>query len=179
MNQNDRILALREGGQTLRCHTMPYHGPYNVAIHSYNAVNLLLALHPGEPSLNLIKAVMWHDIPERWTGDVPSPAKWGNPELKRILDKAEERILEYLELDKFFKVLSPEETNWLTAVDLLELFIWGYEQVMLGNSFAVRLNERVIALFKEREDKTPFEVQDFLNNFKWTRNVEYHELIEG
>lgn len=179
MNLNERILAIREGGQTQRCHTLPHSGEYNVATHSYNALSLLFLLYPGEPSQGLVKAVLWHDVPERWTGDVPAPAKWASPVLKNILDSLEDRIFEKLELLNIFTELSEEEQNWLTAVDLLELYIWGKEQEALGNQSAKELNKRVIELVKKKQEKIPKKVWKFIKNFNWSRTPECNQLLQG
>jgi hypothetical protein len=177
MNLNDRILAIREGGQTQRCHTMQYLGPYNVAIHSYNALNLLLLIYPGEPSLNLIKAVQWHDTPERWTGDVPTPAKMAESILRSILIGIEAKILDALQIGEVFKKLTQEERNWLTAVDLLELYIWANEQAEMGNKIVCPLITQILIIFNDRASTTPGEVYSIIENFKWNRTPECHELI--
>lgn len=124
-----QVLATREAGTVRRCHTVPHHGQYNLAQHSYGAVSLLLLLHP-EPSLNLIKAVQWHDVGERWLGDMPAPAKWDNPDLGRVYEEAEQKLLERLGLAQ---KLTDEELNWLKAVDTLELWLWCREEEALGN----------------------------------------------
>ncbi len=180
MNIVERALAIREGGQVQRAHTMQYDGPYNVAIHSYNALSLLLLLYPKTPSLGLIRAVMWHDVPERWTGDIPAPAKWASPKLKELLDKLEEKILKELGLEDLFKNLSQEELNWLNAVDLLELWIWSKEQIHHGNKNLILMAQRIIEVFNKRGDKTPNEVLHFIGDLSsvgWKRSVECNELI--
>lgn len=177
MNQIERIMAIREGGQTQRCHTFPHSSLYNVAVHSYNAASLLLLLMPIPPSLNLIKAVLWHDVAERWTGDIPSPAKWASPELKQLLDNLEQRIFEKLELITIFKELTTEELNWLTSVDLLELYIWAREQEMFGNPAAAYMQDRINNLFMDKKDKIPLEVQQFKADFYWVRSTECHEFL--
>lgn len=125
-----QVRATREAGTVRRCHIVPHHGQYNIAQHSYGAVSLLLLLHP-EPSLNLIKAVQWHDVGERWLGDMPAPAKWSNPELGAVYEAAEERVLKTLGL---LPDLTEEEVNWLKAVDTLELLLWCREEAALGNA---------------------------------------------
>ena len=177
MNKIKKVLAIREGGQTQRCHTMLYHGAYNVAIHSYNAVSLLLQLYPTAPSIALIRAVMWHDVPERWTGDVPTPAKMACPELRVVLDGLEKRILTSLGIGELFTSLSGHERNWLNAVDLLELYIWACEQVAIGNTTAKDMVKQILQIFEERKDNTPLEVQHFVDNFIYTKSVECHNLI--
>lgn len=177
MNLIQQAIALREGGATSRCHTRPHIGEYNVAMHSYNALSLLLLLSPTPPRIELIEAVLWHDVPERWTGDTPAPAKWGSPLLKRVLDNLEQKVLEKIGLGELFKNLTTQEKLWLNAVDLLELFLWANEQVKLGNTFAQDIISRVVELFQSRGDDVPKEVQNFLFDFEWKNTPELHELL--
>lgn len=125
-----RLAATREAGTVRRCHIVPHHGQYNIAQHSYGAVSLLLLLHPN-PSLTLIKAVQWHDVAERWLGDIPAPAKWTHTELGEAYERAEEELLKRLGL---FGELTDLEVAWLKAVDTLELWLWCREEEALGNT---------------------------------------------
>ena len=125
-----RLAATREAGTVRRCHIVPHHGQYNIAQHSYGAVSLVLLLHPN-PSVSLIKAVQWHDVAERWLGDVPAPAKWDNPELGEVYERTEAQLLNRLGL---FAQLTAEEQAWLKAVDTLELWLWCREEEALGNA---------------------------------------------
>lgn len=178
MNIIERALAFREGGQTQRCHTMQFVGPYNVAIHSYNALILLMLLYDeGLPSLNLIKAVLWHDIPERWTGDVPTPTKMADPMLRGLLNILERKVLFTLGIEHLFENLNAKEQDWLDAIDLLELFIWSQEQFESGNKNIQSLINQILKIFATRISKIPEPVKDFVKDFKWSRSIECHELI--
>ena len=117
----ERIRFLREAGVVPRCHTFGAPDPtYTIGQHSWNATNLLLLLHP-DPEPVLIKAIMWHDAAERFTGDVPAPVKWNNPILGQELDRVERLILEKYDM---YHDLTPYQLSWLHAVDRLELFLW-------------------------------------------------------
>lgn len=131
MNDVIRLLATREGGGVRRCHIIPGNSQYNVAQHTYGAVSLLLLLHP-DPSVDLIKAVQWHDVAERWLGDLPATAKWENPTLGKVYEAAEDHILDRLDLTPDRMTL--EDTQWLRAVDTLELWLWCREEEALGNA---------------------------------------------
>ncbi len=124
-----QIQVTREAGTVRRCHLVPIHGSYNIAQHTYGAVSLLLLLNP-RPSVDLIKAVMWHDVGERWLGDMPSPAKLINPQLRQVYEDAERRVVASLGL---LPGLMPDEQDWLLAVDILDLWLWAREEVALGN----------------------------------------------
>lgn len=175
-----QILALREAANVQRCHTIQYDGSYDIAKHSYNALNLLLILFPETipPSLSLIKAVLWHDIPERWTGDVPSPAKWSSPILKNALQSIEARIFKKLELNKCFENLTKNEKTWLRGVDLLELYLWVIEQLEGGNRLVFGIKRRIDNVFRTEPESFPKEILEFVEAFRWQRLPEVDELLE-
>jgi len=158
MNKTDlRIQAAREGGAVSRYHAGLALRPYNVAMHSYNAVSLLMLLHPN-PSPNLIKAVLWHDVGERWIGDTPRTAMWMDAEFGEMYERLEKRILDKLEL---FSSLDPYELKWLKAVDTLELWLWTREELALGNQ-TVQQMEHVCFSLLTRSMSLPFWVQKFM-----------------
>lgn len=120
MNNAIRVQATREAGAVQRFHVARHTHNYDVAQHTFGAVNLLLILHPN-PSIELVRAVMWHDVAERWTGDIPATAKWMSEELKAGSDRLEARILGHLGLEQ---KLNEEEERWLKAVDTLDAWLW-------------------------------------------------------
>lgn len=154
-----RIAATREAGTVRRCHIVPHHGQYNIAQHSYGAASLLLLLHPC-PSRELVKAVLWHDVGERWLGDMPAPAKWDNPELGRVYEEAEQKLLERLGLAQ---KLTDEELNWLKAVDTLDLWLWCREEEALGNEAVTAMRRACEAVTEKRglEGSLPEPVRAF------------------
>lgn len=156
-----QIKATREAGMVRRCHTLPHHGQYNIAQHSYGAVSLLLLLNRN-PSLSLIKAVMWHDVGERWMGDIPSPAKKSNPQLRQFYEEVERRVLATLGL---LPGLMPDEQNWLKAVDILDLWFWCREEEALGNTAIQEMSQNCYeSLYGLRDQgRLPIEVDDFLH----------------
>lgn len=138
MNRQLQVYATREGGAVERCHGTPHHGSYSVGLHTFNAVSLLLLLHPA-PSLDLIKTVQWHDVAERWLGDVPSPAKSVAHGFVEPYAQAEERVLYQLGLCRLGCDLPADDLNWLKAVDILELWLWTADQLLLGNRNVTRM----------------------------------------
>jgi 5'-deoxynucleotidase YfbR-like HD superfamily hydrolase len=127
------VQATREGGAVERFHAMPHTRTYSVASHSYGAVSLLLLLHPA-PSIALVKALQWHDVAERWLGDVPATAKWGNVPLAEVYDRTEQEHLEALGLAQ---ALTLQERHWLKSLDTLELWLWCREEMCLHGNAAV------------------------------------------
>jgi len=173
MNTTDKINALREGGNIRRFHTWSVHGTHTIAHHSFNAVNLLLVLHPN-PSMNLVKAVQWHDAPsELWTGDTPAPAKWHSNGLKEKLRELELLVNVACETAV---ALTPEEEKWLWAVDKIDLWLWVIEQENLGNKTVKLIHDRLDVAFSQ-PNRLPPECVKFVKNYKW-KKVNVAELPE-
>lgn len=154
-----QIRATREGGRVVRCHVLPAPGGYNIGQHSFGAVSLLLLLNPS-PSIELVWAVQFHDIAERWLGDVPSTAKGAFPELRKVYEQAEKDVMTGLGLHVD---LGWEETNWLFAVDTLELYLWCKEEYAQGNTnvegWLISLRQALET--RHQAGKLPAEVWDF------------------
>ena len=129
----ERIVAVREGGWTDRMHASLKQRRYSVAEHSWNVVNLILLLFPHDVTVHLLKAAQWHDVPERWTGDSPAPAKRdrSNGELSRVLHALEGRIKKILGLNVD---LTMRERKILAICDMFEFVIWCEEEAGLGNT---------------------------------------------
>ncbi|MDB4575378.1 HD domain-containing protein [bacterium] len=156
-----KVQALREGGAVKRCHARPSARPYNVAEHSFNALNLLLVLHPN-PNVSLMRAVMWHDVPERWTGDMPAFFKMQYPVVKAAAGLMEDDIFREFDLGE---CLSEEERQWLKAVDLLEFWHWAREEGVMGNGTTDTMLRDCEELIETLiiKDMFPFEATAYYN----------------
>lgn len=162
------VRALREAGHVTRGHNLRHIGHYDVAQHSWHATVLLYALHP-DPSPALVKAVMFHDVGERYVGDLPAPAKWASAELAKVHGELEDRALAQLGVTID---LPPEDQRWLKAVDLLELFLWCEDQLALGNRHVYRCHEAVQLWFATNRANLPAVVADVVEQFTWERTNE-------
>ena len=161
-----KLKATREGGMVQRFHPIPHHGSYSVAEHTYGVLQLILIFHPN-PTLNLVRAVQNHDVAERWIGDVPTPAKWLSPALRFALKDAEDLVETAYDLKV---ALSDHEHRWLKAADLLELWLWGQEQVEMGNRRAIRLVSNIAeALLNGRDEELlPPPLLRLYREYDWT-----------
>ena len=168
MTDISKFRALREAGHVRRCHTLPHHGYYDVAQHSWQALALLLHLHP-DPSRNLIWALAFHDAAERFFGDQPAQAGWSDPELRKLQKAAEARAQTALGLQ--FD-LAPEEVLWLEALDKLELLLWCGDQEALGNRHVKNCADLLRQWTHEHWAELPKPVQDFISVYTWKRGHE-------
>ncbi len=161
-----KVRAVREGGSVERAHTIPHHGTYSIAEHSWGVATLLAILHPTL-SKDLLIASIWHDVNERWTGDIPGSIKWclgnvTNDEIKRLAYSIDSS------LEIFFN-LSLEERQWLKACDMLEFWLWSIDQQALGNSNADEGKSNAEFWFDSHKDEVPEIVKDFMTHYKWGR----------
>lgn len=165
MSDDDKFahaLSLRASGYVRRWHTIHTLRDQTVALHSGQAVSLLLCLHPS-PSLNLIKAIQWHDCSERIVGDAPSPGLRAFPKYRAMYEELEMVVAlrDHPPMHDALRDLTDEERRWLRAIDVLEAFLFSREEIKLGNEeFGVvsgRLYESL------NRDETPIAIREFVD----------------
>jgi len=166
-----KVAWLREAGSVRRGHNLDQHNECTIAQHSYNLANLILMLHP-DPSFELIKAALWHDVPERWLGDIPSPAKHNNAGLRREYEELEDQIYKSLDMLDLYQGLSDEDRIWLKACDCLELEIWAVEQLDLGNNRVMPVIAKLGQYFDSGDVPLPKEITEFRNKYDPRRNTD-------
>jgi 5'-deoxynucleotidase len=111
--------AVYAAGDVQRWHANPAmarEGQTN-ADHQGRCVQLLLLLHPG-PSVALIKAAAFHDLGERWVGDMPRPLKAAHPDLAQAHAAVEAEAI--AQVKGALPDLTDDECRWLKLVDQLE-----------------------------------------------------------
>lgn len=130
----DAIRRIRRGAYVKRQHTYPIHGEDLVGRHSWGVAHLLDALNPTASKV-LMRAALYHDVGEFYTGDVPGPAKRLNGDaFRNALSSLQRNVDVRLGLDFHLTIV---ESVWLKLCDALELTIWCAEtQLMMGNSHA-------------------------------------------
>lgn len=140
---HDRI---RLGGSVKRFHTWQLIGEQTVASHTWGVLAILYAI--CEPSANLVRKAVFHDIAEYDTGDIPSTAKWASHELKEHADKLELEINKRLGID--FPDLTEQEQAWLKFADLCDMLWFCVEQKRLGNRSIMTVFSRVCEVIDDR-----------------------------
>jgi len=163
------VKAFREGGGVIRCHARPRLREYTVGQHAFNVAGLISIFNPGASS-RLLRAALWHDVPERWLGDIPTPLKQMQPDLGGLIKSAEEEIFELLGVD--FN-LTKEEKIWLKAADMLELFIYAREEIALGNKSAISLARDTIKIIDDliKNNKFPSRFADYVDSIRESNHM--------
>jgi hypothetical protein len=145
-----RILKLRDGGAVRRFHTLRTNRVQSVAEHSHGVAMLVLAVYP-EAECSVLRAALYHDLPEVMTGDIPATSKWLSPALAR-----EENLLAgiFREHHGLELALSGFEKDLLKWCDMMELVLWTMEEGTLGNDYAGEVTQRGLDFLVAREPPT-------------------------
>jgi len=142
-----RFEMMRNAARTRRCHTQMVLHQQTIGEHTFSALAILDLVAP-DCSKNVWRALLYHDMPEAQTGDVPAPAKWENPKLENALKMVEARI--FRELGLSFD-LTIEEKRVVKYVDLMDLIWFTIEEVEMGNQRIVNMARRALSAVKDRE----------------------------
>lgn len=145
------IKKLLDGSGVLRWHTHRMQRPQTVAEHSCRAALILMAILP-DCRIELLRAVLTHDLAEVSTGDVPAQVKWKHPKLDAMLKDLEYQF-EYEH--GIYEELSEEEQKILKWVDKVELLSWCAEEAKLGNTYALEPYDKVYKIVVQMGFPTP------------------------
>lgn len=125
----------RDAGAVTRYHAKRTLRTQTVADHTFGMLMLVKQVTnltwPPHQMRRLYEAVMHHDLPELFTGDVPAPIKRAHPELGPLMDSIEEGLAP---LYQDF-ALSEEEACLLKWADRMELVLWCLEEYRMGNTY--------------------------------------------
>jgi len=91
------------------------------AEHSWGVALILSMYHPS-PSVDLLRAALFHDCHEKLFGDIPSPIKQRWPEIKAAEEYAEVLFFHDLGLVSPYDNLSAADLLWLDWADKLEAY---------------------------------------------------------
>ncbi len=159
----------------------------NVEEHSYEVAVLAHALavigrdvfHKDLDPNQAAVAALFHDAPEIITGDMPTPIKYYNPDLKTAY-----RQVEAVAQDKLLSMLPPElapayeplvrESNreirrYVKAADKLSACIKCVEELKMGNSEFKKAAEQTMTALKDMEmEELDYFTEQFLPAFSLT-----------
>lgn len=144
MTTFEKVQQMRSGAKVKRFHTLDLIVPETVGHHSCN-VALLLTVLTDALSGELLRAALYHDLAEQYTGDVPATAKWQSPRLAKALKRLEQFHFPYE------ASLTPYETKLLKQADMLDLCFKSLEEIHMGNFPMEAVLERGLTWLRENE----------------------------
>ena len=155
--------------------------------HSYETAVLAHALavigrdvfHKGLEPDAVATAALFHDAPEIITGDLPTPIKYYNPDIKTAYGQveavAQDKLLSMLppELVPAYEPLvresDPEVRRYVKAADKLSAYIKCVEELKAGNSEFKKAAEQTMAALKEMGmEELDYFMERFLPAFSLT-----------
>lgn len=139
---------IREAASVKRCHVVRTIGEQTIAEHSYFVAMLCWRLCDLEPSADLLKAALFHDLAEVVTGDIPATMKWASPEMRDLV-KGEE--YKFDRVNKLEVCLTPKEELVLKWADGLELAWYCVDQLMLGNRNVEQMYKNITGALEKLE----------------------------
>ncbi len=161
----ERVKFCREGAAVTRLHTISHLSTYNNGNHTFNMLAMLRLMNPLA-GLNLVWAIIEHDMPERLTGDFPAPAKWWG-----LVDKDRLTLIEMeINVEVFgqdtVQTLDGSELGWLKGLDILELYLFCKDEIELGNKSIIVMMNRIERYIECIRDLLPHEIVDFYYEVK-------------
>ena len=154
MSDDDCVrLDTRLAGQVRRYHTWPIVKEQSIAEHCWQLMRIYLSI-VDKIDAHMIRHIIFHDIGEHYTGDIPYPVKRNNPRLKEEMDfleiKSQNAQMEFW--DSFKQVaLSAEDRKLFKHIELIEMAEFGLDQMNLGNSHGYVIANRCLeAVYKNQ-----------------------------
>lgn len=134
----------RCAGNVLRYHTWPTLVKQTVADHTFHVLRIYYECWPGDfdKNDNLFAYILYHDMSEIATGDIPFPVKKDNPALKIIMDNLEKDHAEKMGRETGH-VFSDTVKTRIKLCDLCEMYEFAVHEMKLGNKMAEPVRERV------------------------------------
>lgn len=133
-----RELGLRQAGRIQRYHTRSTIQTQTIAEHTWNVLRIWVELY-GPPDPNVTVAIMFHDVGEARTGDLPHTVKRDHPELKEPLKEIERMHLRNL-VEQHCRLGADtlmHVNNWdmmcIKMCELIEMAEFARDEYDLGN----------------------------------------------
>ncbi len=143
MNRAEVMMSRRHAGGVKRYHTWPTLRTQTVADHSWHVMRIFLELFPDAVTMEVLTWILWHDVAEVGTGDIPFPLKSRYPELKSIMDDIGTEVTDNMGI--VWPELTDRQRALIKICDLLEMYQWGIDEVMMGNQYARPIVEDTLA----------------------------------
>lgn len=137
-------------GYVQRYHTWPSNIQQNIDAHTWQVLRILFMVF-GDPPIEVVKHVMFHDCGELKTGDAPYPIKRQNPDLKRVMDALEEESLRLQGIE-----LPGVDETWalrIKTAHTIEMLEFGLHNMLSGNMYHAYVVKRMRALLDEQMKK--------------------------
>lgn len=138
MNHNDIewLEDMVHAGRVSRYHNRPMITRQSTADHTWGVLVCCQWLTDRQCSAALLEAIIYHDVPEIYTGDMPAPIKNSVPELKDIMINLETNYMKEMGI---LPRITKEEVYILGIADTMELMMHCLKEMNMGNKYAMKI----------------------------------------
>ncbi len=125
----DKVDYVLRGGLVERFHTRPLIHHQNNAQHQYGVASIAALLYPQIRKEALLH-MLWHDVDEGVTGDIPYQSKIRWPDLKKTLNAAEKELHDQYNI---IPEIAPQEKDLMKICEYFDVMLFCMKEQKLGN----------------------------------------------
>ena len=174
-----RLYDRLRGGHVLRYHTRPEIADgQNVAAHTWRAMVILQTLFPDISKSGLLH-MMYHDVAEAETGDIPATTKWKYDDLSKLMLQIETEYEQKIGIGPTIINVSQQEQEMCDIADKLELVFHCYRLMQQGNSLAEDVFIKGCNYIQDRYEKQDYyaHVIEIIKDLQGTRKIKLEKLF--
>ena len=134
MRKEDITRNTRLAFRVNRYHTWPTTHGQTVGEHTTQVMRLYVEIF-GLPRSEVWLHILWHDVGEIQTGDIPYPVKRNNPTLHAEMDRLEQDARDSMGSRVYLPPLEEHERVRFKFCDLLDCAEHGQYEARLGNEY--------------------------------------------
>ena len=146
----DNNATIRNAGDVIRYHTRKVIHRQDVGNHSWNVARIYTERY-GIPRGEVYAYIIYHDVAEVVTGDIPFQIKRNVPEMKAACNQAELYAENSLKTPVF--ELTNLEHHQVKVCDLLEMREYAEIEVAYGNSYAIDIIQNIDTALREMNEE--------------------------
>ena len=155
-------------GSIVRYHNRPTAQRQTVGEHTWRVLVIYTELY-GMPRAEVYQNIIYHDVPEIITGDIPFMAKRYYPELKKILNQIEQKYdATYLHLP----AITEEEVAQIKVADLLEMLFFAIDDYHMGCQFSSDIVINIMEVIGNEDDKTWGNIWTYIRRKGYSRAID-------
>ena len=142
----DNNATVRNAGDVVRYHTRKVIHRQDVANHTWNVMRIYTERY-GMPRAEVYKYMLYHDVAEVITGDIPFQIKRNMPEFKEASVEAELHALYQLGIGPM--EITPDEIRKVKICDLIEMHEYAIMEINYGNTLAIDIVDNIETALKQ------------------------------
>lgn len=154
-------------GSIVRYHNRPTAQRQTVGEHTWRMLVIYTELY-GMPRAEVYQNIIYHDVTEIITGDMPFMAKRYYPDLAYILKTREFDAEDKLKIN--FPEITKEEKLQIKVCDLLEMLFFAVDDVKMGCQFSTDIVHNIVEALEDYENAT--KIWQYIWDKKYKRAID-------